>query len=378
MTFSLKHWVNCYQAHPGSIWRYIRFNGVRIRLTDNRTWITTNGSSFAEICYKTCAKLSSFLLALWEENGFDLSRVYFAAVIGKKMDGCEQLIADDQKRGSASEEGLQAFLQCKLLIRLLNELPGIMHELIEGFQRGDYHQALDDYFDSVINLVNFDWAGLEENDDKKIENMNPVINIANRTINLSPEEGIAYLWRGGAYFRRGNYDKAIEDCTQAINYGIEDAIVYSLRGTARFLKNAYGGDLSSLNLGFIMGDFDEAICLMPNHATLYLTRGDIYRQIGACDKAIEDYDNAVRLCPNYETDCIDSRFMHGGKDQIEEAIKLLKSMVSDPPESAKEFYYTGVRSLFENDRLSAKLAFQIASEEDYGDCTKIDQHLANL
>ena len=111
---------------------------------------------------------------------------------------------------------------------------------------------------------------------------------------------------------------------------------------------------------------------------LFSTSRYLHYLIGDYGAAIEEYDNAVRLCPNYETDFIDSNFAHGGEATVESAIKLLDSIVSDSPRNADDFYYTGIKALFTNDRLSAELAFQIASELDYGDRTKIDQHLANL
>ena len=43
------------------------------------------------------------------------------------------------------------------------------------------------------------------------------------------------------------------------------------------------------------------------------------------DQAIEDYDNAVRLCPNYETDFMDRNFAYGGKYAVDRARELLDS-----------------------------------------------------
>ena len=293
-----------------------------------------------------------FLLALSKEDGLGLPGSYFAAVIARKLNRCEQLIAEDQRQGNASEEGFQAYLQYKLLIRLLDELSPEMLELIESFQRGDY--------------------------DKDIVDFNQVIELANRFIDLAPEEGNAYSWRGHAYFIKGDHDKAIESYTQAINLGIEDGrtrgSAYSFRGTAYFLKGAH-------NLEVVMADFDKAVCLVPNSAAIYLTRGDIYEKIGDYNKAIEDYDNAVRLCPDYEANLVDSKFNIAGYDlrfAVIRAIELLERIYPWPPESATGYYYTGVRSLFNNDGLSAGRCFEMARGLGYDDQTKIQQHLANL
>ena len=100
-----------------------------------------------------------------------------------------------------------------------------------------------------------------------------------------------------------------------------------------------------------LADLDEAIRLESENASFYLNRGGIYHVAGDArggyEEAIKDYDNAVRLCPNYETDFINDKFMLVyGKDSVERAIKLLDSIVNDPPISAADYYYTGVQSLF--------------------------------
>lgn len=125
-------------------------------------------------------------------------------------------------------------------------------------------------------------------------------------------------------------------------------------------------------------ELDEAIQRNPEDVKTYLDRGYAYYEKGDLDRAIEDYDNAVRLCPNYVTDYIDSHFTHGGQEEVEAAIELLDSVASTPPETAADFYYTGVRWLFINNRLSAQECFKAALELDFEDRDKIEQHLENL
>ena len=296
-----------------------------------------------------------FLLVVREENYLSLPRFYFAAVIAKILDRCEQLIAEDQSRAEASDEGFQAYLQYKLLIRLLKELSPEMEELIEGFQRGDYDQDLED--------------------------LNQVIARANRVIELVPEESRAYLWRGCAYLRRGDYDKAIEDCTQAIKFGLENAHVYFVRGTAAYLKSAYDRNLNSLNLECITADFDKAVHLVPNHAVIYLSRGLVYHEIKDYDRALEDYDNAVRLCPNYETDFGDREFIYGGQGEVDQAIELLNRVVEKCYQSENRSvaaYYLGVSFLFSGNPHIARENFEKARELGFDDKAKIAKHLENL
>src|SRR5439155_983716 len=75
-------------------------------------------------------------------------------------------------------------------------------------------------------------------------------------IRLDPKDVYAYIYRGCAYERKGDYDKAI-------------------------------------------ADYDEAIRLDPKGAKAYEIRGAAYHDKGDYDKAIADYDEAIRLDPKY-------------------------------------------------------------------------------
>jgi tetratricopeptide (TPR) repeat protein len=42
-------------------------------------------------------------------------------------------------------------------------------------------------------------------------------------------------------------------------------------------------------------DYDEAIRLRPNYAKAFNNRGNAYRKLGQNERAIEDYDEAIHL-----------------------------------------------------------------------------------
>lgn len=125
-------------------------------------------------------------------------------------------------------------------------------------------------------------------------------------------------------------------------------------------------------------ELDESVRLNPEDAKAYLNRGYAYAEKGDYDRAIEDFDHAVRLCSNYETDFIDSGFAHG-QHLIEKAIAVLKLSIGTSRESTPaDYYYTGVQMLFLNDKLQAQRWFKIALESGYKDQAKIERHLDNL
>ena len=125
-------------------------------------------------------------------------------------------------------------------------------------------------------------------------------------------------------------------------------------------------------------ELDEIIRLNPTDAKAYINRGYAYYKKGDFEQAIEDYDSAVRLCSNYETDFIDSLFAHGGQEEIEAGIELLNNVIGSSPESAADCYYTGVKLLLINNRHRAQRMFEMALELRYEDLTRVERHLENL
>ena len=118
--------------------------------------------------------------------------------------------------------------------------------------------------------------------------------------------------------------------------------------------------------------------IFAGQVTYYLNRGYAYDNKGDYNRAIKDYDNAVRLCPDYEIQFIDADKIYWGKDELEKIIQRLGSVINSLGESADAYYYTGVKALFENDGLSAQRYFEIALKLGYDDRAKIKQHLGNL
>ena len=89
---------------------------------------------------------------------------------------------------------------------------------------------------------------------------------------------------------------AIDACTRALNAGHMNAhslsITYSNRGSAYQSK----GDNDRA-----IADYNEAIRLDPKYAFAYNNRGNAYRAKGDNDRAIADYNEAIRLEPKYMT-----------------------------------------------------------------------------
>jgi len=91
---------------------------------------------------------------------------------------------------------------------------------------------------------------------------------------------------------RDNYDRVIDEYTQAIQIEPNNAAAYHGRGFAYFNKREY--DLA-------IADYTQAIKIDPKNAVTYNNRGAAYNSKGNYDLAIADLDQAIRLNPDFES-----------------------------------------------------------------------------
>jgi tetratricopeptide (TPR) repeat protein len=87
------------------------------------------------------------------------------------------------------------------------------------------------------------------------------------------------------------YDKAIEDFTEAIRLGLTDAYIkhaYYQRYRAWAFKGEYEKAIA---------DCSEAIRIDPHYVDAYVARGLSWDELGKYDKAIADYNEALRIDP---------------------------------------------------------------------------------
>jgi lipoprotein NlpI len=100
----------------------------------------------------------------------------------------------------------------------------------------------------------------------------------------------AYDNRGVAYGKKGDFDHAIADYTQAIALDPKIAKAYNNRGVAYATKGDHDRAIA---------DFTQAIALDPKFAIGYNDRGSAYRDKGDTDRAIADYTEAITIDPKY-------------------------------------------------------------------------------
>ena len=217
------------------------------------------------------------------------------------------------------------------------------------FRIGEYLQAIQD-LGRAIELHPSEWAALYNDRGRayfRNENYCQAIQDFNKAIELVPDCGAAYSNRGFCHDLNDDLDPALEDYNKAIelrhrwDVAFEDvdgdawrpididdtvAAAFYRRGTINFKKGKYDQAIR---------DFSEAICINPAGAPAYsefgrerraspdmtadaaahFMRGRAYAEIDESDLAIADYTEAIRLSPNY-ADALYER----GKVHVRQAI----------------------------------------------------------
>jgi hypothetical protein len=102
----------------------------------------------------------------------------------------------------------------------------------------------------------------------------------------------AYAYRGAAFEKAGQFDKALEDYERAIDLNPSDYKVYSNMGTLY-------GKLSLFARSIEL--FNKAIVLAPDYADAYFNRGITYALLDQVGRALEDFNTAIAINPSDAT-----------------------------------------------------------------------------
>ena len=146
-------------------------------------------------------------------------------------------------------------------------------------------------------------------------------------LKADPDNVLALTRRGLAYIRLHNFDAAIQDFDRAIELNTRDAAIYFNRGNAHYAGRSdyrqaitdYSKAIeldprdtaSHYNRGLAymkthsfqeaIHDFGKVIALHPYHVNARVNRGEAFRKIGAYDQAMRDFDIAIKLEPENAT-----------------------------------------------------------------------------
>jgi tetratricopeptide (TPR) repeat protein len=114
--------------------------------------------------------------------------------------------------------------------------------------------------------------------------------IAEHTARLEedPACAAAYINRGNAYARQGDFEKAVADYTRALELQPQDVGLYRRRALAHTRNRA---------LDAALADYTQALALEPRNLEALANRGLTHAQKNEFEAAIADYNEALRLAP---------------------------------------------------------------------------------
>lgn len=146
----------------------------------------------------------------------------------------------------------------------------------------------------------------------------------NNAIQLRPDDPRAYRFRGRAYERRREFDRALQDYSSAIERDPNVTMMYESR--ARVYETLREYDKAIQDYTTIIGrrpqsprpyrfrgrvherqgdlisairDYSTVIKLDPEDPRPYRWRGQAYELQGDLERAIKDYSSSIRLCPEF-------------------------------------------------------------------------------
>lgn len=132
-------------------------------------------------------------------------------------------------------------------------------------------------------------------------------------------------------------DQSIAACTRIIDGGKETgenlAIAFNNRGLAYYDK----GDLTRA-----IADYDQAIRLKPDYATAFYKRGLVYLAKGDLTRAIADFDQAIRLKPDYAFAFNNRGNAYVDKGDLTRAIRDYDQAIRLKPDYFEAFYNRGL------------------------------------
>ncbi len=113
------------------------------------------------------------------------------------------------------------------------------------------------------------------------------------SIQLQPDNFMAYNGRGMIYSKIGQYNEAIEDYNKAININPKYYYIFKAYNNIGIAYAQQGQYKEAIN------DFNKAIALKPGYSDAYYNRGVAYANMGRYQQAIEDYNKSIMLKPGY-------------------------------------------------------------------------------
>src|SRR5579863_8913897 len=134
-----------------------------------------------------------------------------------------------------------------------------------------------------------------------------------------------------------NPDQIIKSCTAIIDewHGSAKglALTFNTRGNANYDKGLSDRAIE---------DFDQAIKLNPNDAEAFYGRGSAYYQKGNDERALQEYDQAIKLRSDYTNAYNNRGYIYFKRGDLDRAIQDFDSAIKLDPQHAPATFNRGL------------------------------------
>ena len=149
-----------------------------------------------------------------------------------------------------------------------------------------------------------------------------------------------YLNKGKTYITTRMYDRAIKEFEKALEFEEDPVLtvgVYLYLGLAYHRKKMFQ---ESLNW------YEKALQIKPNYGSTRYALGNLYRDMGDLDRAIQEYNRAISDMPNHFMALVNLAGVLEDKGLFEETVHVLVKALKIKPEYTQIYFKLGYLYLF--------------------------------
>lgn len=188
--------------------------------------------------------------------------------------------------------------------------------------RGDFTKAVADF----SRLVQFEPENIRALEDRArahvdLGETDKALADYGAAIRLDPRADLFHS-RGLLHGRRGNFEEAVADFTEAIDREPTNPLPYQSRGNAHF---------DAGHLDEALADLDEAVRLAPQSASAHYNRGNAHARKGNRDQAIADYTKALELNADYSPARFNRANVQAERGALDEALIDYNALLEREP-----------------------------------------------
>jgi tetratricopeptide (TPR) repeat protein len=174
----------------------------------------------------------------------------------------------------------------------------------------------------------------------KLDDFKGAIADYDKAIEINPNYGEAYGYRGYAKVNLNNYQGAIADFNKAIEINIKYAKAYFFRGISKYNLSDYQGAIA---------DYNKAIKINPKYQEAYYFRGILKDELSDYHEAITDFNKAIEINPTDEEAYFNRGIAKYSIDDYSGAVADYSKAIEINPTDENEYYNRGIARYYLRD-----------------------------